>query len=247
MQLDLWAAQVWPTLNVTRKTLTNYEGAYRRNLSTSLGLKDLKEISRSDLLQVLDRLTPHSRYQALMVAKVLFREALQHQQVKDTPTAGIPSRQPISRPLPFLRWEDLKTLDFGSQTARIHFLALHGLRYGEAAALQESDIRGGRIHVERSIHGATKSPSGVRTVPQVSPFEPFPRYQNSIAKQLKTYGVNVHSLRRTYAYILKCSGVHVTTASKLMGHSNPNITMKIYTAVLDDEIDQTKERLTRYI
>ena len=141
----------------------------------------------------------------------------------------------------------MKTLDFGSQTARIHFLALHGLRYGEAAALQESDIRGGRIHVERSIHGATKSPSGVRTVPQVSPFEPFPRYQNSIAKQLKTYGVNVHSLRRTYAYILKCSGVHVTTASKLMGHSNPNITMKIYTAVLDDEIDQTKERLTRFI
>ena len=247
MQLDLWAAQVWPTLNVTRKTLANYEGAYRRNLSTFLGLRELEAISRSDVLQALDRLAPHSRYQALMVAKVLFREALQHQQVREAPTAGIPSRQPMTRPLPFLRWEDLKTIDFGSQTARIRFLALHGLRYGEAAALQESDIRGGRIHVERSIHGETKSPSGVRTVPQVSPFEPFPKYQNSIAKQLKIYGVNVHSLRRTYAYILKCSGVHVTTASKLMGHSNPNITMKIYTAVLDDEIDQTKERLTRFI
>jgi len=31
--------------------------------------------------------------------------------------------------------------------------------------------------------------------------------------------------------------VHVTTAQKLMGHSDPMMTLKIYTSVLDDEID----------
>jgi integrase len=47
----------------------------------------------------------------------------------------------------------------------------------------------------------------------------------------------VHSFRRTYAYLLKTEGIHVTTAQKLLGHSDPLMTLKVYTSVLDDEID----------
>ena len=36
---------------------------------------------------------------------------------------------------------------------------------------------------------------------------------------LKAYGVTLHSLRKTYAYLLKQSNIHVTTAAKLLGHS----------------------------
>jgi integrase len=43
-------------------------------------------------------------------------------------------------------------------------------------------------------------------------------------------------LRKTYAYILKRNGIHVTTAQKLMGHASPNVTLKIYTAVLQEEL-----------
>jgi integrase len=50
-------------------------------------------------------------------------------------------------------------------------------------------------------------------------------------------GVTVHSFRRTYAYLLKTEGIHVTTAQKLLGHSDPMMTLKVYTSVLDDEID----------
>jgi integrase len=32
-------------------------------------------------------------------------------------------------------------------------------------------------------------------------------------------------------------GVHVTTAQRLLGHSDPRVTMGIYTQVLDNEID----------
>jgi integrase len=58
-----------------------------------------------------------------------------------------------------------------------------------------------------------------------------------IAKVLEPYGVTIHSLRKTYAYFLKSNNVHVTTAAKFMGHSNPVITLKIYTMVLDHEIN----------
>jgi integrase len=54
-----------------------------------------------------------------------------------------------------------------------------------------------------------------------------------------------HSLRHTYAYILKSQGIHVTTAQKLMGHSDPKITMAIYTRVLDNEIDNAGAILRR--
>jgi integrase len=56
-------------------------------------------------------------------------------------------------------------------------------------------------------------------------------------KCANTNGVTIHSFRRTYAYLLKTQGIHVTTAQKLLGHSDPMMTLKIYTSVLDDEID----------
>ena len=37
----------------------------------------------------------------------------------------------------------------------------------------------------------------------------------------------------------------MTTAQKLMGHSDPKITMAIYTRVLDDEIDNAGAILRR--
>jgi len=35
------------------------------------------------------------------------------------------------------------------------------------------------------------------------------------------------SLRKTYAHFLKSNNVHVTTAAKLMGHSNPPVTHNV--------------------
>jgi integrase len=78
-------------------------------------------------------------------------------------------------------------------------------------------------------------------------FVEFPQFQDRIAKALRPYGVTVHSLRKTYAYMLKQANVHVTTAAKLLGHSNPLVTMKIYTQVLDDEIDKTGVTLKEFL
>jgi integrase len=93
------------------------------------------------------------------------------------------------------------------------------------------------VWINKSVHGQTKSKAGIRSVPLVSPFIAFPKSPKTLRKVLKPYGVDIHSLRHTYAYLLKQQGVHVTTAQRLLGHSDPRVTMGIYTQVLDNEID----------
>jgi integrase len=68
-----------------------------------------------------------------------------------------------------------------------------------------------------------------------------------LATLLKPHGVTVHSLRKTYAYTLKSSQIHVTTAAKMMGHSNPLVTLKIYTLVLDDVIAKSAIAMEAFI
>lgn len=182
-----------------------------------------------------------------MVLRVIYREALERELVETNIAATIKIPKIQVKPQKFLTWEELEKLDFGKQTRRIRFLALHGLRYGEAAALTEDDIHDGFVHITKSKHGATKSAAGVRKVPLLSPFEPFANHQQSIAAALKPYGVTVHSLRKTYAYTLKSAQIHVTTAAKLMGHSNPMMTLKIYTQVRDDEAGLAGVALKEFI
>jgi integrase len=121
------------------------------------------------------------------------------------------------------------------------------LRWSEAVALTPDDIRDGRVHVTKSVHGQTKSKAGIRVVPLVSPFKPLPATRKALRRVLRPYGVTIHSLRHTYAYLLKTQGVHVTTAQRLLGHSDPKVTLAIYTQVLDNEIDDAGTLLKTFI
>ena len=247
MKLDVFANAIWQQLNITSKTLSDYQSEYRRHISPAIGNTALSSICKKHVIDVIAPLPPQTGYKTLMVAKTLFREAIQRELIVDNPTLAIKSPRIVVKPQKFLTWEELSKIDFGRQTKRIHFLALHGLRFGEAVALTEADVVDGRIHIKRSKWGETKTPSGVRSVPLLSELVPFPKYQGPIAKKLAPYGVTVHSLRKTYAYMLKSADIHVTTASKLMGHSNPMITLKIYTQVLDEEIDRSGEAVKEFI
>jgi len=144
-------------------------------------------------------------------------------------------------PRKFLTYQELNTCNFGRFQSHIIFLAAHGLRWSEALALTNDDIYDGRVHITKSIYGPTKSRAGMRSVPYLTNFEPFPRSPKALRKSLAVAGVHIHSLRHTYAYLLKTSMVHVTTAQKLMGHSDPKITLGIYTRFRDEEIDEAGE------
>ena len=245
--LDSFANSLWPVLAVTKKTLENYVVNYTRNISPELGQQSLGKVTKAELIEVLSPLPPQTQYQTLMCVRSIYREALYRELIEESPVAKIKAPRITVKPQKFLTWEELNSIDFGYQNSRIRFLALHGLRWGEAVALRPEDIFDGKVHITKSVHGATKSKAGVREVPHLSEYCSFPRYQKSVARALNPFGVTVHSLRKTYAYTLKSSQVHVTTASKLMGHSNPLITLKIYTAVLDDETDKAGEAMVDYL
>ena len=243
MQLNDYTNQLWQTLDLAPRTIANYSGAMSRYIVPTLGCKPIDEIKSEDLQDCLKTLPPQTKFATIMALRSVFRSAVERGHIESSPMDSIKAPKIKVSPKKFLKWDEITSYDFGKQTSRIRFLALHGLRWGEAAALTEDDIKDGVVHVSKSKNGPTKSASGNRLVPYLGYFEVFPKNQKAIAKALRPHGVTVHSLRKTYAYCLKSSKIHVTTASRLMGHSNPMITLKIYTAVLDEEIHESAAAL----
>ena len=244
MDLHTLAGVILPSLDITEKTRYTYTWAFKRHFGDALGQASIKSISRQDVERIISPLPNQSGYQALMIIKTLFREAFDHGWIENNPTKGIKAPRIRTAPAPFLTWEEVRDGFFGNYDNHIRFLALHGLRWGEAVALTERDIKDGLVHITKSIHGPTKTESGVRTVPYLGHFEQFPTTRKPLAKALKPYGVTIHSLRKTYAYLLKSNDVHVTTAQKLLGHASPMVTLSIYTKVLDREIMETGSKLS---
>ena len=247
MNLDALADQVIPGLPIRVKTRATYVSMYRCHISAPLGKLAIDEITRSDIKGILIGLPSQTAMMTLAVVKVLFREALENGILEKSPVHGIRGPKVMVQPRKFLTWDELDVTDFGKYTKQIRFLALHGLRWSEAVALTREDIRDGKVFVTKSIHGATKSRAGMRVIPLVSEFTPFPRHPRTLRKVLQPHGITIHSLRHTYAYILKRQGIHVTTAQKLLGHSDPKVTLAVYTQVLDMEIDEAGEILKAMI
>jgi integrase len=206
-------------------------------------MRDLAEISKKDFLDVFAPLTAPNYFQTLMATRVIYREALSRDIITVSPVATITAPKSRPKAQKFLTWEEVSQSNFGKFDSHIKFLALHGPRWGEAVALRETDIYDEKVHINKSIYGPTKTPSGVREVPYFGFFKQFPKTRVGIARVLAQYGVTIHSLRKTYAYFLKTNEVHVTTAAKFLGHADPNITLKIYTLVRDSEIDEIGSRL----
>lgn len=237
MKLSVYALQLFTVLPIRKKTLATYRSMFRCHIERALGEIQLSEISRSDIKKVIANLPPQTAATTLAIIKMIFREALEDGIVEKSPVHGLRGPKVMVAPRRFLTWEELDRIHFGKWNHQIRFLALHGLRWSEAVALTIDDIRDGRIYVTKSVHGATKSLAGMRVVPLVGEFKKFPRHPRTLRKALSPHGITIHSLRHTYAYILKKKGVHVTTAQRLLGHSDPKVTLSVYTRVLDSEID----------
>jgi integrase len=232
-----FALNVISSLPLRRKTRATYLSMLNRHILPYLRNTPLDQVLREQIQEIICKLSPQTAAMTLAVLKCVFREAKNRQLITSSPAHGISGPQIMVAPRKFMTWEEIKEHDFGKYKTQIHFLALHGLRWSEALALSTDDIRDGRIHVNKSVHGPTKSRAGIRTIPLISEFKEFPRSPKTLNRVLKPYSVSVHSLRHSYAYLLKQQGVHVTTAQRLLGHSDPRVTMNIYTRVLDSEID----------
>jgi integrase len=237
MRLEIFALTIVGVLTLRDKTKKDYLSALRCHVFPKLGNHEIRSITKNDIQQVVQELDPPIAAKTLAVLKTVFREAIDYGHLEISPTFGVRTKPIRNIPRKFLRWEEVKEADFGNYGCQIRFLAAHGLRWSEALALTPEDFKDGRVSVTKSIHGESKSKSSVRVVPQLTEFEEFPRSPKTLRNVLDPYGVCIHSLRHTYAYLLKQQGIHVTTAQRLLGHSDSRITMNIYTQVLDEEID----------
>ena len=101
--------------------------------------------------------------------------------------------------------------------------------------------------VNKTVNGLCKSKSSVRKIPYLGYFKLFPKSYKPLQKAANTQQITVHSLRKTYAYMLKQQGVHVSTAQRLLGHSDPVLTLKVYTLVRDEEFDVVGDNLRKYV
>jgi integrase len=237
VRFGVFAPSAIALLSVREKTRRNYFSVYKCHIQKHLEDIEISQIKRTDIQKVLVGLPPQTAAMTLALMKTIFREALSQEIVELSPAHGVNGPGKIVPRKAFLTWDQLNSHYYGKYDTQIRFLALHGLRWSEAMALQPDDFRDGRVYINKSIHGQTKSQSGIRSVPHVSEFKLLPATPKALRLKLAPYGVGIHSLRHTYAYILKSQGVHVTTAQKLLGHSDPRVTMAVYTAVLDSEID----------
>jgi len=237
MRLEIFAIEIIDVLSIREKTKKDYLSALNCHVFPRLGQCEIASLTKSDIQEVVRELDPPIAAKTLAVLKTVFREAIDYGYLEASPTTGVRTKPVRTVPRKFLRWEEVKVSSFGKYECQIKFLAAHGLRWSEALALTPLDFKDGRISVSKSIHGESKSKSSVRVIPQVTDFEEFPRSPKTLRNVLDPYGVCIHSLRHTYAYLLKQQGIHVTTAQKLLGHSDSRITLNIYTQVLDEEID----------
>ncbi len=245
MLFESFALQTINHLPIRKRTFATYYSALKLHIFPTLAHRDIREIKRLDIQSAIQGLPPQTAATTLAVIKTIFREALAQEIVEVSPAHGISGPKILVTPRDFLTWEEVSKGVFGKYTAHIQFLALHGLRWSEAVALSIDDIHDDRVWINKSVHGQTKSRAGIRSVPLVSPFKVFPKSPKTLRRVLKPYGVDIHSLRHTYAYLLKQQGVHVTTAQRLLGHSDPRVTMNVYTHVLDSEIDDVGQILSK--
>ena len=237
MRVENFARQVIEVLSLRSKTKSDYISALNCHVFPKIGIREVATVTKNDIQEVLQHLDAPIAAKTLAVLKTVFREAIDYGLIETSPTVGVRTKPIQGIPRKFLKWEEVKRTNFGKYDVQIKFLAAHGLRWSEALALGPSDFQDGRILVTKSIHGESKSKSSIRIVPQLTDFERFPRSPKTLRNVLVPHDVCIHSLRHTYAYLLKQQGVHVTTAQKLLGHSDSRITLNVYTQFLDEEID----------
>jgi integrase len=178
------------------KTYVNYSGASRRNIYPQFANSDVSELNRFEITKTLSNLPTQTHYQTLMALRSIFRSAADQALIKESPIEVIKTPKVKVAPTRFMTWDYMKVQHFGPYHSQIRFLALHGLKWGEAVVLTESDIKDGMVVINKSIHGKTKSITSNRSVPYLGYFKPFPKSRHALNRYLDKHEVNTHSLDR---------------------------------------------------
>ncbi|UTH13330.1 tyrosine-type recombinase/integrase [Macrococcus equipercicus] len=167
----------------------------------------------------------------------------------------------------FIKLSDAMTKKNEYSYLFIYILCITGARFGEVQNLKYDHFN----YKDNTLHlPGTKTESAARTIPLL-PSEmkhikktlmAMPKNMNgfifytgsnlithnSVTKVFKNFCLEnklgnrtLHSLRHTHASVLLSEGVSITYISKRLGHKDINITLKVYSHLLDEHDEQERQ------
>ena len=71
------------------------------------------------------------------------------------------------------------------------------------------------------------------------------RKKNIAVKDSGVKRIRIHDLRHSHASMLICNGMNIVSVSKRLGHSDVNMTLKVYTHLLDKYDSQMMDFLEK--
>ena len=224
--------------------------------------------------EAFSRTAPVNANRGLDVLRQIMNFAIARGHTDANPAAGIvPNRRPkLTR---FLSREEIARLHrvLDGQAGRgnrqqaevIRLLLLTGCRRGEIVRLRWSEVQGDMLMLADSKTGPRKVPlnSQARCILERQPRgeSPFvfpsprdpsrPRHHDfklwyRVRKEASIEDVRLHDLRHTVASHAVMNGVPVPVVSRLLGHSNVQMTLR-YAHLGDRDIERAAERIGRAI
>ena len=237
MLVNKWGEIVWTVLNVRPKTLYDHKRLYIKHINTIVSQSDLDGVDLVVLQSKLVELPPQTSRHILMVVRVLWREAMNYGETKTNSIANLKAPNIQFKEKNLFAWGEVNALDWGRYNNQIRFLALHGLRWSEAAAIKEDDIHDGFVWISESIYGEVKSETGIRKVPYFGYWEILPKSYKPKRLAANKHDVSVHNFRRTYAYLLKNTRNSCNYCAKAFRALRFHGDSKYLTSVLDNEVE----------
>lgn len=228
-----------------------------------LATKPLKTLTAIDIQQFLNSIEkPRKREKVFEFLKDALTKAVKNKLIPDNLFDGIDKPKFMRKQSKALTHEQEQRFVAEcekSNQGKLYLLCLYqGLRLGEALALTYEDINFEEhtITINKSIDSlgeltTPKTATSIRTLPLFKNTEQlfekgnsgrifhYARkvYQNSmlkICKQLNFDGINIHSLRHTFATRCAEAGITAKMVQCWLGHSTLEMTLNIYTHVNAD-------------
>jgi integrase len=276
--LSEWLAEALTLMSVKPSTLASYE-SLSRLLVRGLGDQSIQAIGTLDVQRFIvssARTLSASRVrQSYIVLSKALGMAVAYGMLDTSPCISISLPRLPHREMRYLDLNEVRALASacGRHETLVLFLALTGLRWGEAAALRHGDIDGNKVYVRRAqlelagriTYGTPKSHSQrtlylpaslglgsgsnsalVFTSSQGGPMRHGNFRQRTWLRATDAVGksgLRVHDLRHTAVSLLIQAGVHPKVIRRLMGHSSVSITMDTYGHLIGNQLQQASHAL----
>jgi integrase len=262
--------------SMKRRSVEQFHKHYTNNLIAYFGEKFLQDIGVEDVERYrLDRsknVAPASVNRGLAVLKRIYNLAIKWDLTEKNPVKFVEFLKEPEGRLRFLSKQDQTALldRCKGDLYDIVLIALRtGMRRGEVLNLRKADLDFERelIFVSKTKTGRTLQLPMLKEVKLLLEKRVLglngqdPIFRNRLGGRLKTCGgsfnnalrlagikdFHFHDLRHTYATDLISAGVEIFTVAKLLGHTDPKITARVYAHLSPEYRKAEMEKYQNYL